>query len=86
VEEELLPLFEPVDALKFFINKGLTIGFIWLVGQREEHDKAFTVAKAMSPDLPTDIYDAMLTAIKESKTLEMFSKNLTPTRYYGEPP
>lgn len=75
---EPLPLFEPRDALDFFVRKGLEIGFSWLDVQREAHDTAFTVAKAMQRDLLQDIYDAVLTAIKEGQTLDQFRKNLRP--------
>lgn len=78
VADEPLPLFEPKDALAFFVRKGLQIGFSWLDVQREEHDKAFTVAKAMTRDLLEDIRDAMETALREGETLAMFAQKLKP--------
>lgn len=78
-EAEPVPLIEPKDALNFFRAKGLQIGFSWLDVQREEHDKAFTVAKAMTRELLEDIRSAMDAAIAEGQTLAMFVKNLRPT-------
>jgi SPP1 gp7 family putative phage head morphogenesis protein len=77
-DPEPLPIIEPKDALEFFRNKGLQIGFSWLDVQREEHDKAFTVAKAMTRELLEDIRGAMDAAIAEGQTLAMFVKNLRP--------
>lgn len=76
--EEALPLFEPKDAIAFFRGKGLKFGFSWLDVFKAEHDRAFTVAKAMTRDLLEDIRAAMDAAIAEGQTLAMFRKNLRP--------
>lgn len=73
-----LPLFEPKDALAYFVRKGLKIGYSWLDVQREEHDKAFTVAKAMTRELLEDIQSAVETALREGQTLAQFAKGLRP--------
>jgi SPP1 gp7 family putative phage head morphogenesis protein len=78
-EPDPLPIIEPKDALAYFRAKGLQVGFSWLDVQREEHDKAFTVAKAMTRDLLQDIRSAMDEAIAGGQTLAMFVKNLRPT-------
>jgi SPP1 gp7 family putative phage head morphogenesis protein len=78
VAEQPLPLFEPKDAVAFFRRKRMAIGFSWLDVFRSEHDKAFTVAKAMTRDLLEDIRGAMDAAIAEGQTLEMFRKALRP--------
>lgn len=77
-EPDPLPIINPQDALAFFRAKSLQIGFSWLDVQREEHDKAFTVAKAMTRELLEDIRGAMDAAIAEGQTLAMFIKNLRP--------
>lgn len=79
MSDAALPLFEPKDALAFFRAKGLKIGFSWLDVFKAEHDKAFTVAKAMSRDLLEDIRAAVEAAIAEGQTLAQFTKNLRPT-------
>lgn len=78
-EPDPLPVIEPKDALAFFRAKGLKAGFSWLDVQREEHDKAFTVAKAMTRELLEDIRAAMDEAIAGGQTLATFVKNLRPT-------
>jgi SPP1 gp7 family putative phage head morphogenesis protein len=77
-EPEPLPIFEPKDALAFFRAKRLRIGFSWLDVFKSEHDKAFTVAKAMSRDLLEDIRNAMDEALSGGETLQMFAKKLRP--------
>jgi len=73
----LSPL-KPKDALAYFRQKGLRTSFAYQDVWQDEHAKAFTVAKAMSMDILTDIRDALDTAMAEGKTFEQFRKELAP--------
>ncbi len=68
----------PEEAIAFFRAKGFRIGFSWQDIFREEHARAFTVAKAMSRDVLEDIREAVDKAIAEGITLETFKKELRP--------
>lgn len=72
------PKVKPVEALRFFRAKGFTFGFSWQDVWQDEHDRAFTVAKAMTRDLLEDIRAAMDRAIDEGQTAAMFAKELRP--------
>lgn len=69
----------PEEAIAFFRAKGFRIGFNWQDVFRQEHVRAFTVAKAMSRDLLEDIRAAVDRAISEGTTLATFRKDLQPT-------
>lgn len=68
----------PEEAIAFFTAKGYKIGWSWLETQKEEHSKAFTVAKAMQLDLLEDIRRAVGDAVKDGQTVRTFAKGLTP--------
>lgn len=68
----------PKEALAWFNAKGLQVGFDHRDVWREEHSKAFTVAKAMQLDVLTDIRNAVEEALKQGKTFSQFRKELTP--------
>ncbi|MGR6871229.1 phage head morphogenesis protein [Pseudomonas sp. HK3] len=69
----------PKEALAWFSDKSLQVGFdhndVW----QQEHSRAFTVAKAMQVDVLSDIRDAVQGALKEGKTFNQFRAELTPT-------
>ena len=69
----------PKDAIEFFRSKGYAIGFNWQDIFKEEHARAFTVAKVMRYDLLEDIRRAVDLAIAEGHTLHRFKKELIPT-------
>lgn len=68
----------PREALRFFRKKGYRIGFAWQDVWQHEHQRAFTVAKAMSEDLLRDIREAVDDAIANGTTLAQFRERLTP--------
>lgn len=68
----------PEEAIAYFRAKGLALGFSWRDVWAEEHDIAFTVAKAMSLDLLEEIRAGIDAALAEGQTLEQFRKALTP--------
>lgn len=68
----------PERALAFFRSKGLQASFDWRDMQREEHDRAFTVAKLLDMDLLNDVRQAVEQAIAEGKTAKQFRDELTP--------
>lgn len=77
--EELPPVgVPPEEAIRFFRSKGFRIGFSWLDVFREEHVRAFTVAKAMTMSLLEDIRAAVDAAIADGTTLETFRQELRP--------
>lgn len=70
---------KPVQIVKYFEEKGYKFSFDWYQVWQEEHNKVFTVAKAMCLDILQDIRGAVTQAIAEGTTLEEFQKNLKPT-------
>lgn len=74
---ELKPLI-PQEAVAFFRQKGYAIGFSHLDVWQQEHQIAFTVAKAMQVDLLADIRTAVDDAITNGTTLQDFITNLRP--------
>ncbi|GAB2182666.1 phage minor head protein [Denitratisoma sp. agr-D3] len=74
---ELKPLI-PKEAVAFFQQKGYKIGFDHRDVWQQEHQAAFTVAKAMQMDLLRDIRAAVDDAITNGTTLEDFRANLKP--------
>jgi len=77
VEIDLQPL-PPAEAIEYFRRKGYAIGFDWRDVWAEEHQVAFTVAKAMSIDLLMDIRGAVDQAIADGITFDAFRKQLEP--------
>lgn len=74
---ELEPL-APREAIDAFRRKGFEVTFDWRDMERDEHSRAFTVAKAASLDLLMDIRAAMDAAIADGTTLREFQQRLTP--------
>lgn len=75
IELKALP---PEEAIKFFRQKGYKIGFSWEDVWQQEHQAAFTVAKAMQLDLLRDIRSALDEALANGGTFADFRKNLKP--------
>lgn len=73
-----LVLLTPAEAVEFFRQKGYQIGFDYRDVWQQEHQAAFTVAKAMQLDLLQDIRAAIDDALTKGTTLETFRKDLTP--------
>lgn len=69
---------KPEAAIKFFEQKGYALGFDWRDVWKEEHAIAFTVAKATSLDILTDIRSEIDKALKNGETFESFKENLYP--------
>lgn len=68
----------PKDSIAFFEQKGYKIGFSWEDVWQEEHQAAFTVAKAMQLDILRDIRSGIDSALKDGTTFETFLKTLKP--------
>ena len=68
----------PKDAIAFFEQKGYKIGFSWEDVWQEEHQAAFTVAKAMQLDILRDIRAGIDSALKDGTTFETFRQQLKP--------
>lgn len=76
-EVELKPL-PPAEAIGYFQQKGYRLGFDYRDVWRQEHQAAFTVAKAMQMDLLQDIRGAVDGALKNGTTFQDFKKKLQP--------
>lgn len=68
----------PERALAFFRGKGLQQSFDWRDMLRQEHDRAFTVAKLLDMDLLADVRAAVDQAMADGKTFAEFRDQLTP--------
>lgn len=75
---ELRPL-PPAEAVEYFRQKGFAIGFDYRDVWQQQHQAAFTVAKAMQLDLLQDIRAEVERALAEGTTLQDFARRLTPT-------
>ncbi len=73
-----LKLLPPQEAIDYFRQKGYRIGFSYLDVWQQEHQAAFTVAKAMQLDLLQDIRAAVDAALVEGTTLQTFQQRLRP--------
>lgn len=73
---EALP---PEEAIEFFRQKGYAIGFDWRDVWQEEHQAAFTVAKAMQLDILRDIRAGVDDALANGTTFSDFRRELEPT-------
>jgi len=69
----------PKEALAYFRAKELKPAFDYRDVWKQEHDNAFTVAKAMRFDLLEDIRNGVDEALEQGLTFEQFRKRLTPT-------
>lgn len=76
-EIELKPL-PPQEAIEFFRQKGYAIGFDWRDVWQQEHQAAFTVAKAMRIDLLETIRAEVDKALAEGTTFATFRAQLKP--------
>lgn|GEM_PF-1600524 len=68
----------PEEAVEFFRKKGYQVGFDWRDVWQQEHQRAFTVAKAMTVDLLQDIRAVVDKAIAEGIDFQDFRENLEP--------
>lgn len=68
----------PKEAIAFFRAKQLKPSFDYRDTWREEHATAFSVAKATSLDVLSDIRAGVDTALADGKTFDQFKKELTP--------
>jgi uncharacterized protein with gpF-like domain len=73
-----LKLLPPQEAIDYFRAKGYQIGFSYLDVWLEEHQVAFTVAKAMELDLLVDIRAQVDAALVNGTTLQTFIDELRP--------
>jgi uncharacterized protein with gpF-like domain len=71
-------LLSPADAIEYFRQKGYAIGFSWEDVWQQEHQAAFTVAKAMQLDILRDIRESVDKALAEGTPFEIFRKSLEP--------
>ncbi|WP_205894928.1 phage head morphogenesis protein, partial [Metapseudomonas otitidis] len=74
---ELRPL-PPAEAIEYFRQKGVAIGFDYRDVWQAEHQAAFTVAKVLQLDILQDIRAEIDRALVEGTTLQDFRKRLTP--------
>lgn len=75
IELKLLP---PAEAIDYFRQKGYRIGFSYLDVWQQEHQAAFTVAKALQLDLLADLRAAVDAALVDGSTLQTFIAALRP--------
>ncbi|MEC7376171.1 MAG: phage minor head protein, partial [Pseudomonadota bacterium] len=68
----------PRDALAYFRDKDLRVGFDYQDVWGREHAHAFTVAKAMKMDILDDVRAGLDEALTEGKTFRDFSRNVKP--------
>ncbi len=69
----------PEEAVAYLKSKGFQISFDWREVWGEQHEKVFTVAKAMTLDILEDIREAVETAMESGTTFEDFQQTLEPT-------
>ncbi len=75
IELKALP---PEEAIAYFRQKGYKVGFDHRDVWQQEHQAAFTVAKAMQIDLLADIRAQVDAALIDGTTFETFKANLKP--------
>lgn len=73
-----LKLLPPQEAIDYFRAKGYKVGFDYRDVWQQEHQSAFTVAKAMELDLLVDIRAAVDAALANGTTLKQFRDELRP--------
>lgn len=76
--QPVLEAVEPQEAIDFFRQKGYRIGFDYRDVWRQEHQAAFTVAKAMQVDLLQAIRQEVDKALASGSTLADFRQELEP--------
>jgi len=81
MDATLSALFQlpPEQAIRYLEAKGVKLTWNWWEMQREQHAKAFTVAKVARLDILQDIRAAVETALKEGRTERWFRKELEDT-------
>jgi uncharacterized protein with gpF-like domain len=76
----ILPIgVTPAQAIEYYRRKGYKFSFAWEDMLREEHAKAFTVAKVMRADVLDDIRKSVDRALADGITIDEFRRELTPT-------
>lgn len=70
---------KPEEAIRYFEDKGYTIGFNWHDVEARAHATAFTVAGVLKQDVLTDIRQGLSDALANGTTLAQFKKDLIPT-------
>lgn len=68
----------PRDALDYFRDKDLRVGFDYRDVWDQEHAHAFTVAKAMKLDILDDIRAGLDEALAKGKTFRDFAAEVKP--------
>ena len=68
----------PEEAVAFMRNKGLALSESWQDVWQEANQRAFTVAKATSYDILSDIKNSVDASVAQGKTFEQFKKELEP--------
>lgn len=76
-EIDLIPL-PPEDAIAFFRAKGFRFSWRWQDMWHQDHQRAFTVAKAMRQDILDVIREAVDEALDLGGTFAEFRDQLTP--------
>ncbi len=78
--EEIKRLFsmKPEEAIRFFRSKGLKITWNWRDMAKEQHARAFTVAKVMREDILKDIKSAVEEALDKGTPYRDFEEKLKP--------
>lgn len=74
----VLKAVNPAEAIAFFRQKGYRIGFDYRDVWQQEHQAAFTVAKAMQLDLLAEIREFVDAALADGTTLAVFQEQLMP--------
>lgn len=72
------PKEPPKEVVEFLERKKLKPTFDWREMWRQEHQVAFTVAKATQLDILQDIFDELLQAMNNGETFQTFQKSLRP--------
>ena len=70
---------KPEEAIRYFEDKGYTMGFNWHDVEARAHATAFTVAGVLKQDVLTDIRQSLSDALANGSTLQQFKKDLIPT-------
>lgn len=68
----------PLEALEYFRNKGLTVGFDWYDVWAEEHAASFTVAKILELDVLATVRGSVERAIENGTTFANWRKAIKP--------
>ena len=68
----------PEEAIRWFRAKGLAPRFDWRDLYKQEHAKAFTVAKATQLDVLADLYQGVSDALEKGHSIGEFRKRLRP--------